>query len=116
MEVLRGKCAVVTGGSQGIGRAIVRRLARDGARVVFGYRQSADAASDLEQSLPGQVFGVAGDLAERDGVATLFARAAEHLDGLDIVVNNAAARFTPTALADCTDDEYDRVMAVNTRA
>jgi len=59
---------------------------------------------------------VQADLATSDGVAHLLAEAERRLSGLDILVNNAAAGFTPTALADVTDDDFDTIMAVNTRA
>lgn len=118
-KILDGKGAVVTGGSRGIGRAIVERLARDGATVVFGYRRNAEAAAELEQAVAaagGTGFGVRSDLAEPGGVEQLFKQAEQHLPGLDILVNNAADNFRPTYLVDMTEDDYDRVLAVNTRS
>src|SRR5947207_13055369 len=117
--VLRGKNAVVTGGSRGIGRAVVERLARDGANVVFGYATNAEQAEAVLQAtedLPGQVYAVQADLGAPDGVATLFKAFESHFDGLDILVNNAAAGFAPTLLVAVTDDEYERIMAVNMKA
>ncbi|MEN3309613.1 MAG: 3-oxoacyl-[acyl-carrier protein] reductase [Micromonosporaceae bacterium] len=117
--VLSGKSAVVTGGSRGIGRAIVERLARDGARVVFGYLRDEAAAAEVERAVAeagGAAHAARADLAEPGAVQRLFKQADEHLDGLDILVNNAAAAFTPIALVDLTEDEYDRVMAVNAKA
>jgi 3-oxoacyl-[acyl-carrier protein] reductase len=119
MGVLQGKAAVVTGGSRGIGRAIVERLARDGAEVVFGYLRDEAAAADVEGAVAaagGVAHGVQADLGEPGAVERLFKQAGEHLDGLDILVNNAAAGFAPVALADLTEDEYDRMMAVNAKA
>lgn len=118
-RVLDGKSAVVTGGSRGIGRAIVERLARDGATVVFGYRRNDQAAAEVEKAVAaagGTAHGVRVDLGEPGGVARLFEQAATHLDGLDILVNNAAEAFTPTLLTELTEQEYDRVMAVNAKA
>ncbi|MGC4812293.1 SDR family oxidoreductase [Micromonospora sp. DT228] len=118
-RVLEGKAAVVTGGSRGIGRAVVQRLARDGATVVFGWRSDAEAAAEVETSVAaagGVAHAVRADLAEPDGVATLLAQAQTHLAGLDLLVNNAAARHTPAPLVDLSEDEYDRLMAVNARA
>jgi 3-oxoacyl-[acyl-carrier protein] reductase len=117
--VLKDRVAVVTGGSRGIGRGIVERLARDGARVVFGYRTDDAAARDVERVVAeagGEARGVRSDLADPDGVERLFAAAGEHLDGLDILVNNAAADMYRRQLAEVTDDDYERVFAVNTRA
>jgi 3-oxoacyl-[acyl-carrier protein] reductase len=118
-RVLGGKSAVVTGGSRGIGRAVVERLARDGADVVFGYVRNAEAAGQVERAVAaggGTAYAVRADLGEPGGVERLFKQAEEHLDGLDILVNNAAAGFTPTRLADVTVEDYDRVMAVNAKA
>ncbi|AGZ44837.1 3-oxoacyl-ACP reductase [Actinoplanes friuliensis DSM 7358] len=106
-----GKTAVVTGGSRGIGRAIVERLTRDGATVIFGYRSRDDEAKAVEEAAPG-ARGFRADLATPGAIIELLQRAGE----LDILVTNAAASFTPTALADITEDEYDRVFAVNTKS
>ena len=83
---LAGKTAVVTGGSRGIGRAIVRRLARDGARVAFSYRRDRAAAVTLMREV-GDSLAVRADQADPASLAALFEPVA---DGLDILVNNAA--------------------------
>ena len=101
---------MVTGGSRGIGRAIVRRLARDDARVVFGYRENEEAAEELAGEVPDTV-AVRADLADPGAVDALFAPAG---DALDILVNNAAVN-TPTPIAELTGADFDRVMAVNAR-
>jgi len=108
---LEGKWAVVTGGSRGIGRAIVERLSRDGATVVFGYRSREDEARAVEKAT-GTARAVRADLGAPDGVARLF----EGVPELDILVNNAAASFTPTPVAEVTAEEYDRIMTVNARS
>lgn len=104
MRVLDGKSAVVTGGSRGIGRAIVERLAGDGAAVVFNYARSSAAAAHVEHVLRdagGRVHAVQIDLATPGAADQLMAVAAEHLDGLDILVNNAALDFgTGSLIAD----------------
>jgi len=107
---LAGKTAVVTGGSRGIGRAIVRRLARDGARVVFSYRRNKAAAVELALEAAGSV-AVRVDQADPASLEVLFEPVA---DGLDILVNNAAiSALFP--IRDITPELFDRVMAVNAR-
>jgi 3-oxoacyl-[acyl-carrier protein] reductase len=120
---LTGRFAVVTGGSRGIGRAIVTRLAKDGADVLLTYR--ADLASAEKAVAEASDHGVRAvavqcDLARKDAAATLFAAIDAHLaatgrTGVDIVVNNAGVAFA-TMLTDVTEEEYDTVMAVNARS
>lgn len=105
-----GKTALVTGGSRGIGRAIVTRLARDGARVVFTYRQNRDAAEELAQQFPGTV----PVQADQEDLASLRAMFDPVRDGLDILVNNAAINL-PAPLAAITAEEFDRVTTVNAK-
>lgn len=107
---LAGKTAVVTGGSRGIGRAIVRRLAADGARVVFSYRQDKAAADALERET-GSAVAVRADQEDPASIEALLEPVA---DGLDILVNNAA--ITPHALIrDITPELFDRAMTVNAK-
>ncbi|MGW6062695.1 SDR family oxidoreductase [Streptomyces sp. NPDC055189] len=111
--------AVVTGGSRGIGRAIVERLCRDGAEVVFNYATSEEAAADVVrvvQADGGKARAMRLDLRESDGPERLMEAAEAHLGGLDILVNNAAVSFTPTPLAQTETEVFDGVMAGNTRA
>ena len=119
MGVLDGKGAVVTGGSRGIGRAIVQRLAGDGATVVFNFARSAEHAAQVEQEVRdagGRAHGVRIDLAHPGAINDLMAVADEHLDGLDILVNNAALEFAPAPIADIDEELYDAVMAVNAKS
>jgi 3-oxoacyl-[acyl-carrier protein] reductase len=105
-----GKTAVVTGGSRGIGRAIVRRLARDGARVVFSYKENQKLAEELVSETPNTV----AVRADQENPASIDALLASVGDGLDILVNNAAIA-TRALLAEITPDEFDRVLTVNTK-
>jgi len=107
---LQGKTAVVTGGSRGIGRAIVRRLARDGARVVFSYRQDKAAADALAREA-GDAVAVRADHADLASIEVLF----EHVaGGLDILVNNAAI-VAAAPIRDITPELFDQAMTVNTK-
>ena len=93
MAALDGKGALVTGGSRGIGRAIVRRLAADGATVVFSYLENEAAAQKVAGEVAeagGRAFAVQADQGRLADLRRLATAADEHLDGLDIVVINAA--------------------------
>src|SRR5205807_1024391 len=90
METLKGKVAIVTGGTRGIGRAITERLLDAGASVAMcGRRQEAIDRAIGDLSGRGKVFGVAADIRRVDDVRTLFAAVDRELGGLDILVNNA---------------------------
>ncbi|MEV8314786.1 SDR family oxidoreductase [Streptomyces sp. NPDC059900] len=111
--------AVVTGGSRGIGRAIVERLCRDGADVVFNYATSEEAAADVVRGVRsdgGKVRAVRLDLKEPDGPERLMETAQAQAGGLDILVNNAAMSFTPAPLARTEVEVFDGVMAGNARS
>lgn len=118
---LDGKAAIVTGGSRGIGAAIVRRLAGDGAAVVFSYRKNdgaAQAVVDEVESAGGRAWAVQADQADPDAIENLFAEADRHFAagpaGLDILVNNAGIGV-PQRIEAVTVDDYDHTMAVNAR-
>jgi 3-oxoacyl-[acyl-carrier protein] reductase len=116
--LLAGKLALVTGGSRGIGRAIVERLAGDGAAVVFSFLQREAAAREVVatvQAAGGRAHAVRADLGRLAEVRRLFDQAERHLGGLDILVNNASVALT-AGFAEATEADYDRVMAVNARA
>ena len=90
---LAGKCAIVTGGSRGIGRAIAMRLAREEAHVVIAARDVATLAATAGEigKAGGEVNTFAGDLRDPEKVDALWRLAVESHGGIDIVVNNAGA-------------------------
>lgn len=118
MGQLDGKGALVTGGSRGIGRAIVQRLAADGATVVFSYLRNETAATQVADEISqagGKAFAVQADQGSMDDLKRLFAETDEHLgDGLDIVVSNAAD-CPVAAVTEVTEEMYDRAMAANAK-
>jgi 3-oxoacyl-[acyl-carrier protein] reductase len=105
---LAGRTALVTGGSRGIGRAIVERLAADGARVVFTYRRDDEAAAEVAARVPGAV-AVRADQADPANLAAMFEPVR---DGLDILVNNAGSVFA-MPIEKLTGADIDRAVAVN---
>lgn len=120
MQKLTGKIAFVTGGSRGIGAAIVRRLAADGADVAFTYvsASSATAAQALVQELQGlgrRAQAIQTDSANADGVREAVEKAIRELGPIDVLVNNAGI-FLAGAIGDHSLEDYERTMDINVRA
>ncbi len=121
MPMLTGRTALVTGASRGLGSAIARRLAADGAWVVVHFGRDDDAAARTVAAIRdagGEAVAVRADLADPAGVVALASAVDGELAGrpLDILVNNAAV-FAPTAtVRDVTLEEFDHGFAVNVRA
>ena len=113
-QPLSGKVALVTGASRGIGAAIARRLARDGAHVLVHYGHSAKKAQQVAEDIRrsgGSAAIVCCDLAEPAGIATMFASIG---DGIDILVNNAAAAGQ-ARLEALTPADVDRIVDINVK-
>ena len=105
---LRGKRILVTGGTTGIGRATVKLLASEGARIVtFGRHQpELDDALAASKDLGGEVFGLTADVATEAGVTQVFAAVDERLGGIDILVNNAGVAIKPVQDSSEADWRY----------
>ena len=117
-ERLPDQVALVTGAAQGIGEVIARRLAREGAHVVLADLLPAveETAERLQQEFPeNRGFGTAIDVTRADQVDRLVADTVERLGRLDILVNNAGVNHPMTAVAEMTDETFDRVVSVNFR-
>jgi 3-oxoacyl-[acyl-carrier protein] reductase len=112
-----GLRALVTGGSRGIGAAIVRRLADDGAAVAFTYNSSPQRAQELVAHLTesgSTVVALQADSADAEAIRRAVDDTADRLGGLDILVNNAGvAHIAPVESFPL--DEFDRHVAVNVR-
>ena len=108
---LRDKVVVVTGASQGIGLAVVRAFAEEGARVVAGARRSSPELDALGGG--GAVVPMAVDLATPEGPAALVDRAVETFGGLDVLVNNLGAGAVRSGFLSVSDEEWQHTFDLN---
>lgn len=112
---LQGKCALVTGGSRGIGRAICLELARRGANVVFSYAGNTVAAEDTLaqlQALGIKVIALQGDVTDAQAAKVLVDTAVKEMGALDILVNNAGITRDGLAMT-MKEEDFDAVVATN---
>lgn len=117
-ETEQAPVALVTGGSRGIGAAIVRHLVGQGYDVAFSYARSADAAEALVAELKPQghrVEAFQADAADSAAAKGLVQRVVDAFGRLDVLVNNAGT-FEMAPLSETSDEQYDRLMAINVRA
>lgn len=115
---LAGKVALVQGGSRGIGAAIVRRLAREGAQVAFTYVSSTSTAEALANEITaagGKALALRADSAEASAVEQAVADTVKASGRLDILVNNAGV-LAVAPIAEFDLGEFDRLLAVNVRS
>jgi len=113
---LAGRTAVVTGGTRGIGLAIARALAEDGASVVVSGRDAGrlDSAVKELESLGAPALGVAADQSKRDDCDRLVDAAKERFGRIDVLVNNAGIT-RDQLLVRMKDDDWDQVLDTNLR-
>src|SRR4051812_39656246 len=115
---LRGKIALVTGGSRGIGAAIVRRLAAEGADVALTYSNSSDRANAVAmaaQALGVRALPIQADSGNAVALVNAVERTVTELGGIDILVNNAGIALI-AAIDDIKLADFDRNLAINVRA
>lgn len=116
--LLAGQVAIITGAGRGIGRAIARRFAAEGAAIVAAARtaKEVDAVAAEIQKAGGKGMSVAADVSREDGCERIVKAAREKFGAIHILVNNAGI-FGPVKLAhEITPQEFDEVMAVNLRS
>jgi len=117
MSSLKGKIAIVTGASSGIGRAVAERLGREGASVVVNYGKSADKAKEVVANIEakgGEAVAIQADMSRIEEVRRLFEDTIRQFGRLDILINNAGI-FISKTLAETTEEEFDRIFATNTK-
>jgi 3-oxoacyl-[acyl-carrier protein] reductase len=115
---LKGKRALVTGGSRGIGAAIVKRLAREGADVALTYVSKPDEAgktADAARAFGVRALAIRADAADPEAIITAIERTAKEFGGIDILVNNAGV-LAVAPIDQFSLKDFDRTFAVNVRA
>jgi 3-oxoacyl-[acyl-carrier protein] reductase len=114
---LEGKIALVTGGSRGIGAAIAKRLAADGAKVAITYTKGADAAASVVKEIElagGKAIAIQADAADAGAGKAAVEKTVANFGRLDVLVNNAGTAI-PKAFEETTLEEMDRVLDINIR-
>ena len=117
MSKLAKKVALVTGGSRGIGAAIAKRLAADGASVAITFAKDADAASSVVKTIEqagGKAIAIQADAADAEAVKAAVEKAVATLGRLDVLVNNAGTAI-PKTFEETTLEEMDRLIDINVR-
>ncbi len=112
---LENKVAIVTGGTRGIGRAIVLDLAANGADVVLNYRKSADLATELAESVRGmgrRAMAIQADVSSFEDAQQVAQRVLDEFGRLDILVNNAGMNWDGVVWK-MTEEQWDRVIDVD---
>src|SRR5271154_3737458 len=116
-KTLEGKGALVTGGSRGIGAAIAKRLAADGASVAITYTKGAEAAASVVDAIKragGNAIAIQADAAEAEAVKAAVEKTFATFGRLDVLVNSAGTAI-PKPFEEATLEEMDRVLDINVR-
>jgi 3-oxoacyl-[acyl-carrier protein] reductase len=117
-DTLRGRTALVTGGSRGIGAAIARSLAEAGAAVAVNYRERAGEANALVKAIAkegGRAIAIAADVSQSDAVARMVQRVKSELGSIGILINNAGVAITRD-IQDLSEADFDQTIAVNLKS
>jgi 3-oxoacyl-[acyl-carrier protein] reductase len=117
MGYLKGKVALVTGASSGIGRAIAERLAQEGATVVVNYHMNVEQARKVAEGIQakgGTALIIQADMSRVKETQRLVQDTVKRFNHLDILINNAG-RFIPKSMEETTEAEFDAIMALNAK-
>ena len=116
---LQGKCAVITGGDSGIGRAVAIAFAREGADVLVSYLcedEDAQQTAEWVRKAGRKCILMPGDISKAEHCRSIIDKAVGEFGGIDILVNNAAHQMTYKDLADIPDEEWEKTFATNIHA
>ena len=112
---LKGKTAIVTGGASGFGAGIVRKFVAEGAQVMIADLNTA-MAEDLKQEMGAHAIVATANVADGDSVKAMAEAAMAAWGHIDILVNNAGVTHLPTPMEQVSEDDFDRVFAVNCKS
>ncbi|MEH6647044.1 SDR family oxidoreductase [Sulfitobacter sp.] len=112
---LQGKTAIVTGGASGFGAGIVRKFVAQGAQVIIADLNTA-MAEDLRQEMGAHAIVATANVADGASVAAMAAQAMEAWGHIDILVNNAGVTHLPSPMEQVSEEDFDRVFAVNCKS
>lgn len=112
---LKGKKAIITGGASGFGEGIVRKFVSEGADVLIADL-NIEAAQKLSDELGTAVQASETNVAKNDSVLKMVALASAKLRGVDILVNNAGITHLPAPMEEVSDEDFDKVFAVNCKS
>ena len=117
MSNLKGKVAIITGSSRGIGTEIAKELAKNGAEVVINYAVNKDSAENVVNQIiknGAKAINIQADVSLNKDATRLFDETIKHFGKVDILVNNAGVMHN-TLMKDTTDDLYDKQMNINVK-
>jgi 3-oxoacyl-[acyl-carrier protein] reductase len=112
---LKDKVAIVTGGASGFGEGIVRKFVHEGARVLIADRDYA-GAQRVAAAMGPAAFPLQVDVSRLADTRAMLDAAQAHFGGLDILINNAGVSHLPSPLEDVSEDDFDRIVAINMKA
>ena len=115
-DILEGKKALITGASRGIGSAIAKKFAEEGAKIGINYHSSDEKARNILDSVNKHSEGILakGDVSDKDDCKQIVSKFVDEFDSLDILVNNAGV-LKKKNLEEATTDTFDQTMGVNVR-
>ena len=112
---LEGKIAIVTGGGSGFGEGIAKKFIAEGAKVLIADRDAA-GGERVAKALGVNARSVCIDVSKSNDVKAMLDAAQDHFGGLNVLINNAGVSHLPSPLEDVSEDDFDRIVAINMKA